>query len=281
MRIIKNSREKIATTLINTRTKFGKFFSNRTALDYVTTGIMVIALLALFALLYYYVRPIRTVDIKVPVATDQSSYAPGESIGGIFFGETYYEGHVKILREVFCTNYKGFIPPENGQSDGNLFSTYSVPRKLEGITVPIGKLPADIPVGVNCVLRFTNIYEIQTPFGIRKITTSYYTQNFAIISVERRNILDCEARGEKDCVEKYSGSSTISDNTPTTQTAPTSFSNGYESTNSNNVSQPSQNTTNNTTNNSTTNNTTNNNTTNEPAPDQCTAQILFIKIACN
>ena len=277
---IKNITGKIATTTKNTRTRLSKFFANRSAIDYVTTFIMAIALIALFMLLYFYVRPIKTVDIKVPVATDQSSYAPGESIGGIFFGETFYEGHVQVLREVFCTNYKGVIEPNANSANGNLFSTYSVPRKLEGITVPIGTLPADIPVGVNCVLRFTNIYEIQTPFGIRKITTSYYTQNFSIISIQRRNLLDCETTGRTDCDALTESQTIIQNNTPTTQTAPTSTSSGgTQSTNSRSQNNAPQ-TTNNTTNNSTTNNTTNNPVV-EPAPEQCTATVLFIKIGCN
>jgi hypothetical protein len=143
----------------------------------------------------------KLADIKVPVATDKASYYAGQEIGGIFFGQTYYDGNVKILREVFCTNYKGIIdPPANG-ADGKFFDTITKPRKLEGNTIPIGKLPLDVPTGSNCVIQFTNVYNIQTPFGVRHEEYQYYTQNFSIISKERRQQLDCEASGKstKEC----------------------------------------------------------------------------------
>lgn len=167
--------------------------------DIIFIGTMLFAVLALIALLWYNVRPIKTVDIKVPVATDRSAYAPGEQIGGIFFGEIYYNGSVKVLREVYCKDYKAIIEPPASAKNGDFYNTQSIPRKLDGLSVNIGSLPKDIPVGKNCVLQFTNVYEIPTPFGTRHIEYSYYTQNFAIISQERRNLLECEASGRKDC----------------------------------------------------------------------------------
>lgn len=169
--------------------------------DIAFIAIMVFTFIALLALMWYQLRPIKTVDIKVPVATDRSSYAPGEEIGGIFFGEVFYEGEVRVLREVYCKDYKNIIvPPENARN-GDFYDTQSIPRKLEGLSVNVGHLPADIPVGKNCVLQFTNVYEISTPFGTRRIEYRYYTQNFAIISQERRDLLECEASGRKDCNE--------------------------------------------------------------------------------
>lgn len=167
--------------------------------DIIFIGTMLFAALALLALIWFYVRPIKTVDIKVPVATDRSAYAPGEQIGGIFFGEIYYKGNVKVLREVYCKDYQKVIAPPPEAKNGDFYDTQSIPRKLDGLSVTIGNLPADIPIGKNCVLQFTNVYEVPTPFGTRHIEYSYYTQNFAIISQERRNLLECEATGRKDC----------------------------------------------------------------------------------
>lgn len=167
--------------------------------DIIFIATMLIATMALASLLWYNLRPIKTVDIKVPVATDRSAYAPGEQIGGIFFGEIFYKGNVKVLREVYCKDYKAVIEPPAEAKNGDFYDTQSIPRKLEGLSVNIGSLPNDIPVGKNCVLQFTNVYEIPTPFGTRHIEYSYYTQNFAIISQERRNLLECEATGRKDC----------------------------------------------------------------------------------
>lgn len=167
--------------------------------DIIFIGTMLFAALALFALLWYNVRPIKTVDIKVPVATDRSAYAPGEQISGIFFGEIFYEGSVRVLRQVYCKDYVKVIEPPAEAKNGDFYDTQSVPRKLEGLSVAIGNLPADIPIGKNCVLQFTNVYDIATPFGTRHIEYKYYTQNFAIISQERRNLLECEATGRKDC----------------------------------------------------------------------------------
>lgn len=160
---------------------------------------MLFASLSLVALIGYQVYPIKTLDIKVPVATDRSAYAPGEEIGGIFFGEIYYEGDVKVLREVYCRDYKAVIPPPAEAKNGDFYDTQSIPRKLDGLSVTVGRLPADIPIGKNCILQFTNVYDIPTPFGTRHISVSYYTQNFAIISQERRQILECEAQGRTNC----------------------------------------------------------------------------------
>lgn len=182
----------------------GKFYrKNRDMLgalvNALTIAAFVIGLIALFALVWLYVRPIKTANIKVPVATDQASYYPGEDVSGIFFGDTYYQGEVRILREVFCKNYKGVIKPPTDSAVGNFFSTQAKARHLEGVTVPVGNLPTDVPVGSNCVLQFTNVYQIQTPFGIRHEEYQYYTQNFAIVTKERRQQLECEAAGREDC----------------------------------------------------------------------------------
>jgi len=158
-----------------------------------------IGLIALIALVWLYVRPIKVADIKVPVATDQASYHPGEEISGIFFGEIYHKGEVRVLREVFCKDYHGIIAPPETAKNGDFYDTQSIPRRIEGLSVNIGLLPKEIPVGSNCVLQFTNVYEIQTPFGIRRIEYQYYTQNFSIVTRERRMQLDCEASGRKDC----------------------------------------------------------------------------------
>ena len=236
--------------------------------DLLTLALMIFATFALFSLLYFYVRPIKTVDIKVPVATDQSAYSPGDQISGIFFGEVFYEGRVKVLREIFCSNYKAVIDPPVLAADGDFFNTISVPRTLEGTTAPIGHLPESVPVGANCVLRFTNIYEISTPFGMRRLEAKYYTQNFAIISDKRSNALDCEAAGGNDCtnddtvkVENQTQNNTPTQNPTQTQNPPQQV-------------QPNQ---------TTNNNTTNNNTTTPPAeiPETCTVNLLGIKIGCN
>lgn len=172
--------------------------------DIVFIATMLFATLSLLALLWFNLRPIQTVDIKVPVATDQASYFPGEQIGGIFFGEVYYEGEVRVLREVYCKDYKNIIAPPENAKNGDFYDTQSIPRKLEGLSVTVGNLPTDIPIGKNCVLQFTNVYEIHTPFGTRRIEYRYYTQNFSIVSKERRELLECEATGRKDCAEFHS-----------------------------------------------------------------------------
>lgn len=167
--------------------------------DVVLTLIPVFATIALFTLIWLYVRPLKLADIKVPVATDQASYYPGEEISGIFFGEIYYRGDVKVLRQVFCKDYVNIIEPPESAQNGDFYDTQSIPRKLEGLNVNIGLLPPNIPVGSNCVLQFTNVYHIQTPFGGRHETYQYYTQNFSIVTRERRQQLECESSGRKDC----------------------------------------------------------------------------------
>lgn len=233
-----------------------------------------IGIIALLTLIWLYVRPIQTANIKVPVATDQSSYHPGEEISGIFFGDTYFNGEVRVLREVFCKDYKGVIAPPEGARDGDFFTTQGRPRHLEGQSVSVGNLPSNIPVGLNCVLQFTNVYEVQTPFGIRRLEYQYYTQNFAIVTKERRLQLECEAAGRKDCnfIIDVPAANNSSEPTPLSaqsspETAPT-------------IVQPQPQTT--------TNNTTNNTTINppaeqEPAPrfvEQCTVDLLGIKAFC-
>jgi hypothetical protein len=169
-------------------------------------GLMVLAALTLVVLLYFYVRPVQTVDIKVPVATDRSSYYPGEQVSGIFFGQVYYEGKVEVLREVYCKDYKATIKTDQGD---DIFKGISRVTTLDGASRQIGKLPSNIPIGSNCVIQFANTYRIATPFGDRQITKVYYTQNFAIISVGRRLQLDCEAKGNKDCDKLNDANSTV------------------------------------------------------------------------
>lgn len=253
--------------------KSGKLF------DVATIAAIFLALCALAALIFYNVVPIRTADIKVPVATDKSSYYPGQNISGIFFGETYFKGEVRILREVFCKDYKATIAPPSGNAFGDFFSTQTEPRKFEGQSVYIGKLPADIPIGLNCVLQFTNVYVIHTPFGERTERYQYYTQNFAIISKERRDQLDCEATGKStsECAQTDNATEQEveiqSDISSPTGQSERSF-------NPSNTQTPAQIIPNQTTNNTTNNNTTNNN---QPAPqpvEVCTINALGIKAFC-
>lgn len=182
----------------------GEFYKkNRDLLGKVTNILTILAFMigvfALVALIWLYVRPVKVADIKVPVATDQASYHPGEEISGIFFGEIFHRGEVRVLREVFCKDYKDIIQPPTSARNGNFYDTQSIPRKIEGLSVNIGMLPTNIPIGSNCVLQFTNVYNIQTPFGVRHVEYQYYTQNFSIVTKERRLQLECEASGRKDC----------------------------------------------------------------------------------
>lgn len=179
-----------------------------------------LGIVALIALVWLYVRPEQTADIKVPVATDKANYYPGQAVSGIFFGDTYYRGEVSILREVFCKNYKGIIAPPASAADGNFFSTQAIPRHLEGESVSIGNLPANIPVGANCVIQFTNVYQIQTPFGIRHLEYQYYTQNFAIITKARSDQLACEAAGNKNCDMNSDSTTTTQPSQSSPETAP-------------------------------------------------------------
>lgn len=220
--------------------------------DVIFIATMVFAVLALLALLWYNVRPIKTVDIKVPVATDRSAYAPGEQIGGIFFGEIYYEGDVRVLREVYCKDYKAVIDPPANAKNGDFYDTQSIPRKLDGLSVTIGNLPANIPIGKNCVLQFTNVYDIPTPFGTRHVSYSYYTQNFAIVSQERRDLLECEATGATDCTQRLLDKNApetpelddtpfSSPESPTMSTTPRQNSNTSPQTTTDNRTEPSTN----------------------------------------
>lgn len=152
--------------------------SDRSTIDAAFLATMTIALLALFALIFYQLRPIPTVDIKVPVATDKAEYYAGQEVSGIFFGDVYYKGRVEILREVFCKDYRGVIKTEKGD---DIFKGISAPQHLEGTSRRIGNLPDDVPVGSNCVIQFLNTYNIETPFGNRQIVRDYYTQNFKIV----------------------------------------------------------------------------------------------------
>lgn len=238
--------------------------NHRQAFDAITVAAIVFGLLALVALIYYQARPIKLADIKVPVATDKASYNPSQEIGGIFFGETYYTGDVEILREVFCKDYRGVIKADG---DADLFRTQARPQVLEGQTIRIGVLPADVPIGSNCVIQFTNIYDIQTPFGVRHETVLYYTQNFTIVSKEER-----EERDESNQQQNQIQQEQLQSAAPSGES---SFVGGGDDNSQNNQT--------------TTNNTTNNNavppSNQEPAepvqpPQRCTVDLLGIKLLC-
>lgn len=226
----------------------------KTFFDVFTISVMTIGLIAMFALIIFYVRPIKLAEIKVPVATDKASYYPEQEVGGIFFGETYHTGTVRILREVFCSNYRGVIKPPAESAIGDFFNTQSRPRKLEGTTVRIGNLPADVPIGSNCVIQFTNVYDIQTPFGIRHEEVQYYTQNFSIIPKEERQ--------ERDAVNEQARQQQLQ----STNSADSNSDGG---------------TTNTQTNNSTTNNITVPPSEPVSPPERCTINLLGIKAFCN
>lgn len=244
-----------------------------------TIAAFTIGVIALIALVWLYVRPIKVADIKVPVATDQASYYPGEEISGIFFGEIYHDGEVRVLREVFCKNYTNIIVPPESARNGDFYDTQSIPRKIEGLDVNIGVLPADIPVGSNCVLQFTNVYNIQTPFGIRHVEYQYYTQNFSIVTKERRQQLECEATGRKDC-DFLSGDDSKDEIDQTPQTLSPQYSPESAPDTRNSKPQPQTNIYND--NRSTTNTTSNPAANNEPAPrfvERCTIDFV-IKVGC-
>lgn len=229
--------------------------SKKTFFDVFTITVMTFGLIAMIALVFFYIRPVKLAEIKVPVATDKASYYPEQEVGGIFFGDTYHNGEVRILREVFCSNYRGVIKPPAESAVGEFFSTQSRPRKLEGETIRIGNLPADVPIGSNCVIQFTNVYDIQTPFGIRHEEIQYYTQNFSIVPKEERQERDAvnqEARQQQ--LQSTSGADSNGDGGTTNQT---------------NI------------NNSTTNNTTV--PPSEPVnpPQKCSVNILGIKAFCD
>lgn len=238
---------------LNKKMNHGKVY------DFITAVGIFVGIMALLALLVYQLIPVKLADIKVPVATDKASYYAGQDIGGLFFGEIYYNGEVRVLREVFCKDYRGVIKPPSQSAVGDTFSTQSRPHKLEGQSVPIGTLPTDIPLGSNCVLQFTNIYEIKTPFGTRHEEYQYYTQNFSIITKERRLELD-------------SGTTqTPQNNSTTTGGGDASSFVGGDSSDGKTE-----------TNNSTTNNTTNNTTTTTPPVqlhEECRFNFIF-KVGC-
>lgn len=225
-------KSKVTNLATNTKELFvgfgrnvGNFYTkNRVLLGTVTNIATIMAftigVLALFALIWLQVRPIKVADIKVPVATDQASYYPGEEISGIFFGEIHYRGEVRVLREVFCKNYKNIIAPPESARNGDFYDTQSIPRTIEGLSVTIGLLPTDIPVGSNCVLQFTNVYNIPTMFGTRHVEYQYYTQNFSIVTRERRQQLECEAAGRKDCNFLNSDNPNASEELPAEPTHP-------------------------------------------------------------
>jgi hypothetical protein len=254
------------------------YYKNRELLGTITNLLAIAAftlgVVALIALMWLYVRPIKVADIKVPVATDQASYYPGEEISGIFFGEIYHRGEVRVLREVFCKDFHGIIAPPETARNGDFYDTQSIPRKIEGLNVNIGLLPTNVPVGANCVLQFTNVYNIQTPFGIRHVEYQYYTQNFSIVTIERRQQLECEAAGRKDC--NY-----LTDNPSASGTQPIQVPQQQESVDSADDTRQPQNVFND---NRTTNNTTNSQPApSEPAPrfeERCTFDFMGVKLGC-
>lgn len=243
-------------------------------INFFTVVAFSVGLIALAALIWLHAWPIKLADIKVPVATDQASYHPGEEISGIFFGEIFYKGDVRVLREVYCKDYKNIIEPPDSAQNGDFYDTQSIPRRIEGLSVNIGLLPENIPVGSNCVLQFTNVYDIKTPLGTRHEIYQYYTQNFSIVTRERRQQLECEASGSKDC--NFLSDSGKKDDTNHVEPSP----NPQESVDSTEDTKPPQNVFND---NRTTNNTTNNPTPlAEPAPrleERCTVDFI-IKINC-
>jgi len=99
--------------------------NKKAAFDIITFTFMAIGTIALVFLILFYVMPVKLADIKVPIATDKASYYQGQEIGGIFFGETYYTGEVRILREVYCKNYKGLIEPPASANNGGFYSTHT------------------------------------------------------------------------------------------------------------------------------------------------------------
>lgn len=178
---------------------FKKTFSKKSIFDIATIAAMAFGVFSLLVLLFFYLRPLQLADIRVPVATTKASYAPSDQVGGIFFGEVFYTGNVKVLREVFCTNYKRVMKPPAEAAVGDFFATQSSPRVLEGNTIPIGALPDDVPIGENCIIRFTNVYDIPTPFGTRNEEIKYYTQNFTIVgSQEREDATERDVQQRQD-----------------------------------------------------------------------------------
>ncbi len=244
-----------------------KRFSRIAVYDIITISAIMFGTLALLSLVFFYARPLKLADIKVPVATDKASYYAGQEVSGIFFGETYYKGSVLILREVFCSNYKGVIKPPSESAAGDFFATQATPRKFEGQTLRIGLLPKDVPVGSNCVIQFTNVYDIQTPFGVRHEEVQYYTQNFSITTQERRETLDSEAAQENAEQQRQLQSTDGADSSVGGGSGTNTEKNSANSQNSNsNSTSPS------------------NQTQSEPVqpPVTCRVNILgFIKFGCN
>jgi hypothetical protein len=164
----------------------------------------------LIALIYLQVRPVQLVDIKVPVATDKAEYYPGQEVGGIFFGEVFWDGKVEIHREVYCKNYKATIQTDAGD---DIFRGVSRPIKLEGTSRVIGKLPLTVPIGENCVIQFVNTYHLNTPFGGRDIDVTYYTQNFKILTQEDFNKRQQEVQPAAEQQRQEYGEDQIRNNT--------------------------------------------------------------------
>lgn len=162
--------------------KFRRYSINRSSrlriADRVTIGVMVIALIALGALVWYQVRPIKTLEVEVPVLIDKAEYGRGEFIKGTFFGEVTFTGPVTTSRRLVCGNTQ--IPMENSNDLDSFFDAVSIPRKLNGETITIGQVPATAPVGARCLIQMINVYDLNTPFGNRHLEKPYYTLSFII-----------------------------------------------------------------------------------------------------
>lgn len=156
-----------------------------TAIDMVTLGLVTAAFVLVLAVSISYTKaryftPLS--KIEVPVATTKDTYAPGELIEGLFFGEVRYGGEVKYVRQLVCPNYSEFIPDIN---TGKLFVQGSgVPRKLEGHRSPVGYSSQNVPLDVNCTIQFRNIYCVPYLFGCVKREYAYYTQTFTFKKAE-------------------------------------------------------------------------------------------------
>lgn len=182
---------------------------NLKAVDAAFLGIMLFAFISLIALIYFQVRPLKLVDIKVPVATEKAWYTPGERVNGIFFGEIFYTGRVQVYTDIFCAGYRA---PIRGDDGATVFSGNSRPVVLKGDTRFIGTIPEDAPVGKNCVIQFVNSYDIKTPFGNRHEERAYYTQNFFIRdpndreedNAEPESSRGTDASGERGTTELFS-----------------------------------------------------------------------------
>lgn len=247
------------------RKKLLKGRPNLKAVDAAFFVIMAFAFLTLLGLIFYQVRPLKLVDIKVPVATHKALYYPGEQVDGIFFGEIFYTGRVEVFTDIFCSGYRS---PVRGDDGKVVFSGNSRPIELKGDTRHIGRIPADAPVGSNCVIQFVNNYDIKTPFGVRHEERAYYTQNFFIRDPEGPNPAEQQGTDAQDVNTGPSSTEHLFENTPSSQPAPQSQTPTPQS----QTSPPNQQNT--------------NNTPPAPAepvtpPQNCAINVLGIKLLCD